>query len=256
TPSLAFENTQPTNSAGGLPSFSVAGEKDPEIIRGKLQSFEAARLVLLGKQQAVQSFEANPPGFCRTLASATDKDVQSHPRHAKIALLGVLAFLLGIFGTGALILISEVTDNRLKTPSDVTRITKLPVLAASGDLSRMSETARYNWAFRTWTKLQGQLGQPADHGLILGVTAANHGDGCAIWVQSLAQAASMLGLRVLTIVTREEEAPDGAGSVHAKHHFTHGTSLALTPSILATPQTIAEQLQAIPLNSQAIVHIP
>jgi protein involved in polysaccharide export with SLBB domain/capsular polysaccharide biosynthesis protein len=255
TPTLtAAENAEPgTNAVSMLP---VTGEKDPEIIRGKLQAFEAARLVLLGKQQAVQSFEANPPGFCRTLAGATDKDVVPHPRHAKIALLGVLAFLLGIFGTGTLILVSEITDNRLKTPSDVTRITKLPVLAASGDLSRMSETARYNWAFRTWTKLQGQLGQPADHGLILGVTAANHGDGCAMWVQSLAQAASMLGLRVLTIVTREEEAPDGASGVHAKHHFSHGTSLALTPSILATPEAIAEQLQAIPPNSQAVVHIP
>lgn len=255
TPGMAVADaaTQPTNTLSALP---VTGEKDPEIIRGKLQSFETARLTLLGKQQAVQSFEANPPGFCRVLASATDKDVESHPRHAKIALLGILAALFGIFGTGGLILLSEVTDNRLKTPADVVRITKLPVLAASGDLSRMSETARYNWAFRTWTKLQGQLGQPANSGLVLGVTAANHGDGCAMWVQSLAQAASMLGLRVLTIVTREEEAPDGAGSVHAKHHFTHGTSLALTPSILATPQTVAEQLQAIPLNSQAIVHIP
>ena len=211
TPSMAVADaaTQPTNSLAILP---VTGEKDPEIIRGKLQSFEAARLALLNKQQAVQSFEANPPGFCRVLASATDKDVQSHPRHAKIALLGVLAGLFGIFGTAALILLSEITDNRLKTPADVTRITKLPVLAASGDLSRMSETARYNWAFRTWTKLQGQLGQAPNSGLILGVTAANHGDGCGMWVQSLAQAASMLGFRVLTVFTREEEAPDGAGN--------------------------------------------
>lgn len=257
SPSLVADSTpEPsvaTNAAAELP---VTGEKDPEIIRGKLQSFEAARLQLLGKQQAVQTFAANPPGFCKLLASATEKDVIANGRVARIILLGIFAGLLGFLGTGGLILIEEVTDNRLKTAADVARVTKLPVLAVSGDLSRMSDSARYNWAFRTWTRLQGQLGQPPNHGLILGVTSANHGDGCSVWVRSLAQTASVLGFRVLTIVTRDEEAPDGATTTHAKHHFATGTSLALTPSLLASPEAVAEQLQAVPQNSAAIVHIP
>src|SRR5581483_11013598 len=98
SPSLVSEENAAagaTNSNAIASALPVTGEKDPEIIRGKLQSFEAARLTLLGKQQAVQTFAANPPGFCKLLASATEKDVVAHGRIARIILLGIFAGLLG-----------------------------------------------------------------------------------------------------------------------------------------------------------------
>src|SRR6266566_7556753 len=94
TPTLADQT--PTNNSASASVSSQFGENDPEIIRGKLQSFETARLTLLGKQQAVQTFEANPPGFCRVLASATEKDAVAHGRFAKIFLMALLAGLLGV----------------------------------------------------------------------------------------------------------------------------------------------------------------
>lgn len=255
SPSLMDQPTTPTNSAVAE-ALPVTGEKDPEIIRGKLQSFESARLELLGKQQAVQTFAANPPGFCKLLAAATEQDVVAHGRLARIIILGFLAGLLGVAGTGGLILMSEVTDNRLKTSQDVTRVTKLPVLAEGGDLMKMSDSARYHWGFRTWQKLQGQL-QQSGQGLIFGVMSGNHGDGCQLWVSSLSQTAALLGFRVLTVFTREEEVPNGiASSAHIGNYFASGNAVPVTPSVLAAPEIVAEQLQALAPGSQPALHVP
>lgn len=250
---------------------SAAGESDPEVVRGKLEALEHTRLNLLDQRQAVQAFEANPPGFCKLLAPATSKDVVAHSRNAKVFFLAVLAGMLGLLGGAAVILLAEIADGRLKTAADVRRVTKLPVLAASGDLSGLNEHERYEWAFRTWTKLQGRLSPSPNHGLVLGVTSAGNGEGRSTWVQLLAEAASLLGFRVLTIATRPAPRELEARKQIARNGGAHAGNIsnansengpkpaenpaALAPAnLLATPAEVTEKLTGP--NSQPVVHIP
>ncbi|MBW8864151.1 MAG: polysaccharide biosynthesis/export family protein, partial [Verrucomicrobia bacterium] len=114
--------------------------------------------------------------------------------------------MLGLVGTAAGLLLVEFADDRLKSTADVKRVARLPVLATAGDFSRMSGAQKDNWAFRTWTSLQGRLSPSPNHGLVCGFTSAGHGEGRSIWVSKLAAAANQMGFRVLTISTRPTEA--------------------------------------------------
>lgn len=263
----AIENLlNKTQAATNAPAFAVAaGANDPEVVRGKLEALEKTRLNLLNQRQAVQAFEANPPGFCRLLAPATLKGVVAHSRMAKVIALAVFAGMLGVAGGVAAVLLVEFADDRLKTASDVRRVTKLPVLAAGGDLGRLTETERYDWAFRTWTRLQGRLSPSPNHGLIFGVTSAGKGEGRSTWVNHLAEAASLLGFRVLTITTRPSRQGWDAGkeimngaAVEVESEIPQSelpeNSLALTPNVLATPSEVTQKLTGP--DSPPVVHIP
>ncbi len=224
-----------------------------------MESLESARLALLSRQQAVLSFAANPPGYCRLLAPATLRDVVVHGRTSKVLSLAVFLGLLGMFGTAALILLAEIMDNRLKTAADVRRVVRLPVLTAAGDLNGLNENGRRDWAFRAWTDLQGRLSPSPNHGLICGVTSSGHQEGRSTWVNSLAEAASQLGFRVLTIATRpspnDPEAPEvKVEALPAATEPPAAAYVALTPNILAKPAEVTQQLTGP--NPQPIVHIP
>ena len=262
-----------TNSLIPYAGGPLSGENDPLIVRSKLEVLEHTRLALLDKQQAVRAFEANPPGFCRLLAPATVRDLVTHSRRAKVFFLSVFAAVLGMVGGAAAVLLVEVADDRLKTPADVRRVTHLPVLAVGGDLARLNENERYDWAFRTWTRLQGRLSPSPNHGLVLGVTSAGCGEGRSTWVRLLAEAASLLGFRVLTIATRPSprdwearEAvaagtngkwpPEISDSNSEPNPEPEEASVAMTSgsNVLATPAEVAERLTGP--NSQPVVHIP
>lgn len=251
-------------------TFAVgSGEDDPTVVRGKLEALEKTRLDLLNQRQAVRAFEANPPGFCRLLAPAILKDVVAHSRRAKVFAVCVLAGLLGVAGGMAVVLLIEIADDRLKTASDVRRVTQLPVLAGGGDLSGLTETERYDWAFRTWTRLQGRLSPSPNHGLVVGITSAGNGEGRSTWVQLLAEAASLLGFRVLTIATspsprhlgtRQElmENPTGKFTAEITNSNSESPEISMVPApasnILATPAEVTAKLTGP--NSQPVVHIP
>ncbi|HEV2436650.1 MAG TPA: polysaccharide biosynthesis/export family protein, partial [Verrucomicrobiae bacterium] len=259
----------PETTANPSAFAAGSGEEDPTVVRGKLEALEKTRLGLLNQQQAVRAFEANPPGFCRLLAPAILKDVVAHSRRAKVFAVCMLAGLLGVAGGVAVVLLVEIADDRLKTASDVRRVARLPVVAAGGDLNRLSETERYDWAFRTWTRLQGRLSPSPNHGLVLGITSADRGEGRSTWVQLLAEAASLLGFRVLTIATRPspqdwgarkemvEGAPGKSTAGIANSNF-ESPDISMVPApgsnILATPAEVTEKLTGP--NSQPVVHIP
>ena len=253
------------------PSTFAAGssEDDPTVVRSKLEALEKTRLDLLNQRQAVRAFEANPPGFCRLLAPAILKDVVAHSRRTKVFAVCMLAGLLGVAGGMAVVLLIEIADDRLKTASDVRRVTRLPVLAGGGDLSRLTETERYDWAFRTWTRLQGRLSPSPNHGLVVGITSADNGEGRSTWVQSLAEAASLLGFRVLTIATRPSprhlgtrrelmENATGKFTAEIANLNSESPEISMVPAsasnILATPAEVTEKLTGP--NSQPVVHIP
>ncbi|MEW6305519.1 MAG: polysaccharide biosynthesis/export family protein [Verrucomicrobiota bacterium] len=242
--------------AGG-PS-GVHTESDPEIIRGKLQALENHRLVLLGRQRAAQSFEANPPGYFQILAEATLRSVVPHGRAPKVALLGIFFGLIGVTAGAGLVLWREAVDDRLRTAVDVQRVTHLPVLARLNNLHRMDASARRDWAFRTWTALQRHMSASPNQGLVCGVTSSGECEGRSTWVNLLAQAASQRGFRVLTIATRPSStngaksdgktpASDPASQVAENGH-------AVATNVLATPAEVTQKL--IGPDSQPLVHIP
>jgi protein involved in polysaccharide export with SLBB domain/capsular polysaccharide biosynthesis protein len=208
----ALEKELPSQaSPGGETNTAAFASSDPEVIRSKLASLESARLTLIGRRQEAESLVANPPGYCQLLATASEKDLVKHGRGAKILLLAAFMGMLGLVTTAAGILLVEISDDRLKSAADVKRVARLPVLATAGDFAQMTRAQMENWAFRTWTNLQGRLSASPNHGLVCGVTSAGHGEGRSTWVNQLANAASQLGFRVLTIATRPTHATVDGG---------------------------------------------
>ena len=195
-----------TNSSPPPNADPAPPDPDREVFTSKLQSLESARLTLLGRKQAAEALAANPPGYCQLLASATPRDLVKHGRRAKIVFLTAFLGLLGVVGAAGTILMVEFMDDRLKTPADLRRVARLPLLAVAGDFAPMTRAQQENWAFRAWTSLQGRLSLSPNRGLVCGITSAGHGEGRSVWVNQLARAASHLGFRVLTIATRQSEA--------------------------------------------------
>jgi protein involved in polysaccharide export with SLBB domain/capsular polysaccharide biosynthesis protein len=234
-----------------------------DIIRTKLLSLEEGRVSLASRQREAELYAANPPGFARVWAFADMKNVQTNWRKVKVGLATIFGGCLGIGASFLLVLLVELADSRLKTPDDVKRVTKLPVLTALGDLQEMEPEARRQWAFRAWTMLQGRLSPSANHGLVCGITSSSHGEGRTTWINLLAEAASLTGFRVLTIATRpspcavglpdstpEEQQPESAGTTA----FEGGSSSSLSPSVLSQPGDVTERLTGP--DSQPVVHIP
>jgi protein involved in polysaccharide export with SLBB domain len=129
----------------------------------------------------------------------------------------------------------------------------------------MEQSERAQWAFRTWTMLQGRLSPSANFGLVCGITSSTQGEGRSTFVNLLAEAASMTGFRVLTIATRPSSGPaqpnpllteedlDGDLPNREPNHVP-GTPGALTTSVLSSPAQVTEKLTGP--NSQPVVHIP
>ena len=190
------------------PAPVLAPEYNPIFVNTKLQTLENARLALLGKKQAAQSLELHPPGSCQVLAAATPEAAIAHQRRIKVAGLAGFAGVLGLFLAAMIVALTEAMDNRLKTATDVKRVTRLPVVASAGNLSRLTETEKDHWAFRTWTSFQGLLSPSSNQGFVCGITSSGHGEGRSTWVRLLADAANRRGFRVLTIVAGDQS-PNG-----------------------------------------------
>jgi len=242
----------------------VAPVANPEadIVRTKLLSWEENSVQLLNKQREAELYVANPPGVAQVFAPATLQSTRSNHRRFKIAMATFVGALLGVAGSLVLVLFTEFIDTRLKTADDVRRVTKLPVLTSLGDYDNMDEAARSQWAFRTWTMLQGYLSPTAHHGLVCGFTSSSQGEGRSTWIRLLAEAASLTGFRVLTVATRS---PGEEGKTNGKHIVDllpeafkakdPGDSLALrADDALSSPTEITDRLTDP--KSRPIVHIP
>ncbi len=231
---------------------------DYEIIRAKLQALSNSRQVLADRQQEAQSFAADPPGNVRFFAPATLKNVTPDRRWLKVSLATVFGGIFGLLCAVAGVLLLEFADNRLKTAADVQRVTKLPVIATLGELRDKTPAAREQWAFRTWTMLQGRLSPSANHGLVCAFTSSQAGEGRSTWINLLADAASMSGFRVLTIATRPS--PGNPDSVEKLPNGDPGENSAemdpgaLMTNALAHPDDVAQQLSGP--DARPSVHIP
>jgi protein involved in polysaccharide export with SLBB domain/capsular polysaccharide biosynthesis protein len=262
----------PTNSAAfanefraAIPGSPEAANPEADILHIKLRTLEDGRQDLIKRRREAELYMSNPPGSVRVFAPASLATIKTNHRQLKTMVATVVGAGMGFGASLLLVLLLEFLDNRLKTADDVTRVTKLPVLTSLGDLQSMEQSERAQWAFRTWTMLQGRLSPSANFGLVCGITSSTQGEGRSTFVNLLAEAASMTGFRVLTIATRPSSGPaqpnpllteedlDGDLPNREPNHVP-GTPGALTTSVLSSPAQVTEKLTGP--NSQPVVHIP
>lgn len=277
--SAATGSTNGTAAAAVIQANGNVVQPDLEVIRARLRSLEDARVTLDARQREAQLYATEPPGMIRMLSPADAKSARSAHRRIKIGALTLFGGATGLVFGLLLVLLIEVTDRRIRTPEDVERITKLPLLTTLGELDDMREHDRTQWAFRTWTMLQGKLSRSQNHGLVCGVTSSTEGEGRSTCINMLAEAASLAGFRVLTIATRPsasmgspheftEETLDqqsemnaqangrenGAVNGNGHENGKAATNVALTSSALTTPSEVTDQLSDP--NARPVVHIP
>jgi len=277
---VATLSTRLTSAMGGAngaaPATTITADgsvvqPDVEVIRARLRSLEEARVTLEQHQHEAALYAQNPPGVIKLFAPAELKTVKSGHRKIKIGALTIFGGGLGIAFGLLFVFLIEVMDRRVRTPEDIRRITKLPLLTTLGELEDMNEDAKTQWAFRTWTMLQGRLSRSQNHGLVCGITSSSAGEGRSTWIKMMAEAASLAGFRVLTIATKPsasaadtdhqlteeslERAKDMNDSdLHPTVNGANGTNGSLTSSVLSTPSQVTERF--MDPDARPTVHIP
>jgi uncharacterized protein involved in exopolysaccharide biosynthesis len=270
----------------------VTGLSDIEVqyaeLKAQSESFRKKRAVLAQRQRDVQTYEDNARGYYRLFADVTDNDIDPTLRKKKAVATGAKGAFLGLLAVAGLVFLMEVKQQTIKTAAEAERITGLRVLAALGDLEKMSPADQEKWAFRAWTIIAGQLTASPNHGMVCGITSSQAGEGRSTWIRLLGNAASQRGLRVLTVATKPS-APDEsknepeagmereseaevvskketesnmaqkafAEAIDQALAATKGTgsdeSLTLSPSALAFPAQVAQKFAAGDLPA---AHIP
>jgi protein involved in polysaccharide export with SLBB domain/capsular polysaccharide biosynthesis protein len=258
-------NTALAGTAALLPPLVRPGDANPEydIIRMKLLALEEGRVNMAHRQRQAELYAKNPPGVVRVFAPATVQSVQKNMRSLKVGIFTILGAACGMMASLLLVMFVEFADNRLKTVEDLKRVTRLPVLTTLKDLNEMGPEARSQWAFRTWTLLQGRLSPSANHGLVCGITSSTPGEGRSTWISLLAEAASLTGFRVLTIATRPSPASHQLNNTTATAQEqppddtmcnSSSEMQSLSTSVLTSPSQVTDKLTGP--NSQPVVHIP
>ena len=253
-------------------SGRITKDVEFEIKLAERKQMEKSRDELENKERESREFIQGSRGYFAVNSPATMGNVGYKSRWIKVSLLTIFAGLVGLFVATAIVMLTEMLDTTIRTAEDVTRVTKLPVLATLGDLKKMSASQQVNWAFRTLTLLKGKLSRDADQALVCGIISANHGEGRSTWVNLLVSAASQRGLRVLTVDTKSNAAAPAAAPVEAakppvaKHESmeqkpANGQPINLPdePALNGEQNplntaAVAEQLQDP--NNQSLVHIP
>jgi protein involved in polysaccharide export with SLBB domain/capsular polysaccharide biosynthesis protein len=233
-----------------------------EIAMGeRFRSLETTRAMLIGRQQAIQPFRENPPGYFRVLLSLSANPTLQHNHRLEMVLFACLGAFFGLIGSAAQILLGEFMDNRIKTRADVLRVTGLPLLAALGDVGRLPPAERDQWAFRAWTALKARLSASPNRSMVCGITSAHGGDGRSTWIDLLAGAASNCGFRTLTITVRsppESPAEPALRAVPepARLPFGGPDGAALTAGVLSHPGRIVERLSVANGPPRADISLP
>jgi len=168
-------------------------------LKAQVDGLQKSRALLATRQREAQLYQDHAQGYCTIFAPAKLKDVEGATRWFNGFLAALAGLILGAGGASLVVVGQEVTGGKLKTAADVKRVTGLPLLAALGDLEKMSPEEKDSWAFRTWTAISGQLNPTPNHGIVCGFISAGASEGRSTWIRLLADAAKKRGLQVLTI---------------------------------------------------------
>ncbi len=244
SPTHAASGPRPAAQPAASPMYYGRVAPEDVAISERLRSQESNRALIIARQHAIQPFRDNPPGYFRVLLSAAANPTQLQRNRLQIALFACAGALVGFFGSAAQILLGDIFDNRIRTRVDVRRITGLPLLATLGDLKKMSAASQEQWAFRTWTALQGKIGASPNLGLVCGITSANSGEGRSTWIGLLSRAARSCGFRVLTIIAQpSKELSEELARLEGRPASGNGKHAALpNGDDMSVPAHIVKQL--------------
>lgn len=180
-----------------------ASQAEHVRLKSRFEALKEQRFVLARRAEEAQTTFATADAGLRLLALATYANVDWSGKWRSGLAWGTVGALAGL--CGALLLALAWPDSRWRIRSDreLGRITQLPLLGTLGDLGRMSEEERQQWAFRLFTRLRGQLARSNQEALVCGVTSATPGEGRSTFIRLLADAAGRQGQPVVTISARE-----------------------------------------------------
>ncbi len=164
-----------------------------------LTSLQSRHASLVARQRALQPFLDAPPGYLHLMGAASHQNVVGAHRRTIISVLACAAGILGAMAAMTVVALCELLDDRMKTGSDLARVTGLPLVGELGDIDALTPAGRAHWAFRTWTALRHRLVATPDQGLVCGFTSAGSGEGRSTWINLLAGCARQCGFTVLTI---------------------------------------------------------
>lgn len=206
-------------------------------IKSRYQALARLREQLAQRIEEIHLFAGRTAGYYRLVAPARIEDLSRSGKLTAGLLWGGLGGFAGLLGAAILIALLEMADSRIRTPHDLCRVTRLPILASLGDLSSMTEAEKEGWAFRTLAVLKGRLQKDSREALVCGFISSNHGEGRSTWIHLLAGAARKQGYRVMVIASTPPPCLADAPPLQALDSVPDASSLALetVPAALLTP---------------------
>lgn len=216
------------------------------LIAGLLE-LEAQRVLIRGQMRMTQVVAESPPGLYRIFAPASEQTVEAQSPLPIVAAATLASSMFGFFLATGLFMTVELFDRRMKSPSDILRVTQLPILAVLGRKPSKRGTGREKWAFRTWTSLQNSLSATPGGGLVCGFTSSRPKEGRTLWVTALADAANQCGFRVLRITAEDAEERKRREAAHeAKTNKSNGMNKTNGSENTNEPKKNSEETSVAP----------
>ncbi|MCP5519267.1 MAG: polysaccharide biosynthesis/export family protein [Verrucomicrobiales bacterium] len=179
-------------------------------LRSRQTSLEVARDLLAGRRREADLFAENSPGYYRLFAETTPAQVTESSRLRKVLLVTAAG---GALGAGAALLVAlalALLDDRVVSPGDVRRLTRVPLLASLGDLDKLDAAELPVWRFRLWSLLQRTLGLTEDQPALIGLLSTAAGEGRSTWLNLIQTAAAERDWRTVSLVNRPSAAPEAS----------------------------------------------
>ncbi len=218
-------------------------------LKSEAQSLRQRREMLRNRQHEAEVLEANATGYCRLFERASLETTSRYQRLNHGLRWAVLAGILGVLLTSLVVAGTEMADRRIRSPEDLRRVTRLPVIAILDDLMQMSPQEQEAWAFRTFLTLKGRLTRTPNEAMVCGFISSRAGEGRSTWIRLLADAAAKQGYRVVTVSTEAMQASPS----RAAEHSASGSE-AVEVSDLTSPNETPKAL--LPPASQPILRVP
>jgi protein involved in polysaccharide export with SLBB domain/capsular polysaccharide biosynthesis protein len=165
-------------------------------IKARQQDLHTSRTLLAARQREASLHAENAQGSFRLLALDRPQDVAIERPTRKILMAGLGGFGATTAALSLLVGALAVADRRLRTPADLKRAARLPVLGALGPKTKIEPD---QWAFRTWTRLQSHLATPGTGGATLCGFLTDSAEPGARLPSLLATAASSRGHTVILV---------------------------------------------------------
>ncbi|MBL6765914.1 MAG: polysaccharide biosynthesis/export family protein, partial [Verrucomicrobiae bacterium] len=197
-------------------------------LKSREASLEQTRQLLAARNRETELFLENAPGLYRIGTAASIDDVATFSPMKNKIVVTLVAF---VFGVGLICffgVVIETLDERIKSATDLARVTGVPVVAKLPVLGRLSAGEQSSWAFRTWTQISGLLSRPDTHPVVIGFMSGEPGEGRSTWIGLLSTTATSRGNKAVTVTNETGDA-------------TYGPKLALGEA-LADPRSVSRQL--------------